>query len=82
MTLRILFFSVLRDIVGATEIAFDAPPEVTDVGSMLEALCDKWPGLRDWESKIRVAVNLEYVDNGHAVAEGQEIAVMPPVQGG
>ena len=82
MELRILFFSVLRDLVEAEEIAFEAPAGVSDVGGMLEALYAKWPALREWDSRIRVAVDLEYVDRDHPVAEGQEIAVMPPVQGG
>jgi molybdopterin converting factor small subunit len=82
MELRILFFSVLRDIVEAEEIVFEAPAGVSDVRGMLEGLYAKWPGLREWDSRIRVAVDLEYVDRGHSVAEGQEIAVMPPVQGG
>ena len=82
MTLRILFFSVLRDIVGAEEIAFEVPDEVQDVRGMLETLYERWPGLRDWDSRVRVAVDLEYVGRDHPVAGGQEIAVMPPVQGG
>ena len=82
MTLRILFFSILRDIVGAEEISFEAPAEVANVAGMLEALYAKWPDLREWDDRIRVAVDLEYVERGHPVAEGQEIAVMPPVQGG
>ena len=82
MKLRILFFSFLRDIVGAEEVQFDAPEGVADVSGMLEALYAEWPPLRDWDGRIRVAVDLEYVGRDHAVSEGQEIAVMPPVQGG
>ena len=47
-----------------------------------DALYAEWPGLREWDSRIRVAVDLEYVGRDHPVQEGQEIAVMPPVQGG
>ena len=81
MSLCILFFSVLRDIVGAEEIQFEVPGP-TDVAGMLEALYGRWPALREWDGRIRVAVDLEYVGRDHPVAEGQEIAVMPPVQGG
>jgi molybdopterin converting factor small subunit len=83
VNLRILFFSVLRDIVGAAEISFDLPEgEGSDVAAMLAALYSRWPGLEEWDERIRVAVDLDYVDRSHPVSEGQEIAVMPPVQGG
>lgn len=83
MKLRILFFSVLRDIVGADEVSFDLPAgQGDDVAAMLAALYSQWPGLEEWDKRIRVAVDLDYVERSHPVAEGQEIAVMPPVQGG
>lgn len=82
MKLRILFFSVLREIVGAEEVPLELPPGQGDVADVLVALYSRWPGLEAWDDKIRVAVDLDYVDRDHPVAEGQEIAVMPPVQGG
>ena len=81
-TLKILFFSTLQDIVGSPSIDFDVGAAVGDVGALLEALYERWPDLRDWDSRIRVAVDLEYVGREHPVVAGQEIAVMPPVQGG
>jgi molybdopterin synthase sulfur carrier subunit len=31
---------------------------------------------------VRAAVNLEYVDMSHVVADGDEVAFFPPVTGG
>ena len=81
-TLKILFFSTLRDIAGSASIELELSAGVGDVGAVLEALYERWPGLRDWDSRIRVAVDLEYVGREHPVVAGQEVAVMPPVQGG
>ncbi len=74
---------MLREIVGAEEVSIDLPPERSqDVAGVLAELYARWPGLVEWDDRIRVAVDLDYVDRAHPVAEGQEIAVMPPVQGG
>ena len=79
---KILFFSSLRDVVGAASIELEESAGVGDVGEVLEALYGRWPALREWDSRIRVAVDLEYVGREHPVEAGQEVAVMPPVQGG
>ena len=82
MVLRILFFSVLQDVVGCEELEFEAPGTVHNVGELLDALYQQWPSLRGWQQQIRVAVDLDYVGLEHLLKEGQEIAIMPPVQGG
>ena len=82
MVLRILFFSVLQDVVGCEELEFEVPGTVNNVGELLDALYRRWPSLRGWQQHIRVAVDLDYVGLEHLLKEGQEIAIMPPVQGG
>jgi len=81
MTLKVLFFSILRPIVGGEEIEVEVA-DSANVGTLLTTLYETYPDLKDWDGKIRVAVDLEYVDRDHPLAPGQEIAIMPPVQGG
>ena len=82
MKVKILFFSLLRDIAGAGEIDWDIDAGGISVSALLEQLYSKWPDLREWDSKILVALDLDYVERDTLVKPGQEIAVMPPVQGG
>ncbi|MCP4847084.1 MAG: MoaD/ThiS family protein [Verrucomicrobiaceae bacterium] len=82
MVIRILFFSALQDIVDCEEMDFVVPEGVGDISQLLDVLYDRWPCLREWHRKIRVAADLEYVGFDHALEDGQEIAIMPPVQGG
>ncbi|NOX99968.1 MAG: MoaD/ThiS family protein [Verrucomicrobia bacterium] len=83
MKIRILFFSVLQDIVGAGEIEEELPLGQTwKVSDLLERLYVKYDGLRIWDGKILVALDMEYVDRDEKLADGQELAIMPPVQGG
>jgi len=82
MTAKVLFFSLLQDLVAANEIEWQVPAEGVSVGELLGQLYDKWPSLREWDSKILVAVDLDYVDRDALVKPQQEVAIMPPVQGG
>lgn len=80
MTVRLLFFSVLRDLTGVAEMDWpDAPPTLD---RLLEDLYARWPALRAWDESLLLAVDLAYVKRGAALYEGCEVALMPPVQGG
>ena len=78
---RVLFFSLLRDVVGSEELEV-AVVEGETVATFLEGMMERFPGLRVWESKILVAVDRSYADRDAILQDGQEVAVMPPVQGG
>lgn len=82
MAIRVLFFSLLRDVVGGDEIDWEVPEGGLGVADLLEQLYTKWPDLRAWDAKILVAIDLDYVGRDALVEAGQEVAVMPPVQGG
>lgn len=83
MRIRILFFSVLRDLVGADELEEELPPgREWRVADLLERLYAKHEGMRPWDGKILVALDMEYVDRQRVLSDGQEVAIMPPVQGG
>ncbi len=83
MKLRVLFFSVLRDLVGveAMDVELDAGTALT-VADLLEELYSRYPDLRKWDSSLLIAADLEYVQPQTPLRDGQEIAIMPPVQGG
>ena len=83
MKVRILFFSILQDLTGSGEIEQElSGDQEWKVSDLLEMLYQKYEGLREWDGKILVAVEREYVDRDRILADGEEIAVMPPVQGG
>lgn len=82
MTVRVLFFSLLREVTGEREIWWELPGDSASVAELLESLYRRWPELREWDRKILVAVDLHYVKRDEGVSEGQEVAIMPPVQGG
>jgi molybdopterin converting factor small subunit len=57
-------------------------PEGAKVGDILELLYSRTPPLRDWDKSILVAAGVEFVGRDYVVNRGDEISIMPPVQGG
>jgi molybdopterin converting factor small subunit len=60
---------------------FDVP-ERTTAAELLEIVYIKTPALRDWDKSILVASGLDFVGRDYLVKPGDEISIMPPVQGG
>lgn len=83
MTVRVLYFSVLRDLAGASEAEESLPPgETWTLGGLIQRLETRMPALRDWDRRLLFAVNQAWADRDRVLQDGDEIAIMPPVQGG
>lgn len=84
MRIALLYFGVLKDLVGSADQALDLP-ERTSVGGLLEILRARTSNQvmeeRVWQS-LAVAVNREYAGAGVVLREGDEVALLPPVSGG
>jgi molybdopterin converting factor subunit 1 len=74
-------FARLRDLAGSGELVRDVTAPAT-VQSVWQSLVQDMPGLRDYERTMSVAVNADYTRMSAPVAEGDEVAFMPPVSGG
>ena len=81
MRVKVLFFGMLKDIVGAAEDELTVPD-----GSRLRGIFDhyagRFPRLGAMSSSIVLARNHEFVDVSASLAEGDEVAFLPPVSGG
>jgi molybdopterin converting factor small subunit len=81
MKIRAQFFAQLRDATGVSEMTVELSDGAT-VADLLAKLYEEAPVLRSWDKNILVGAGVEFVDRQHALAPNDEIAVMPPVQGG
>ena len=81
MALRVLAFARLRELLGFGERSIDVAPAATldDVWIALTAALPEATRLR---ASTRFARNGEIVDGSTRVADGDEIALLPPVGGG
>jgi molybdopterin converting factor small subunit len=80
MRVRTLFFAIYRDMAGTGEIEVDLDPDATaaDLISRLRAE----PGLDRLPADPAVAINQEYAPLWTTLADGDEVALLPPVAGG
>ena len=81
MRVRVLFFGVLKDVVGrGSEDAEFA--EGADLRAVLDRYAALSPGLGKMAGSIVVARNCRFEEPASKIAEGDEIALLPPVSGG
>lgn len=81
MTLRIRLFAGLKDRLGRAEVDL-ALPDPAQARDLKAALAARHPELASMVQAARVAVDQVFVGPDHALAAGQEIALLPPVSGG
>ena len=74
MAIKVRLFAGLRERAGYSERELEGVAQVADV----------WPalGLGDEPEGLLYAVNREYADAGRMLADGDEVALIPPVSGG
>jgi molybdopterin converting factor small subunit len=81
MKVRVQFYAQLRDLIGTPELEFELSQRAT-VGELLEQIYVQQPALRAYDKSILIGAGLEFVDRNYNLRTDEEIAIMPPVQGG
>ena len=81
MKIRAQFYAQLRDIAGAPQIDVDLVEGAT-VRDLLEQVYAQQPKLRPHDKSILIGAGVEFVDRNYKLSPGDEISIMPPVQGG
>ena len=81
MRARILFFGVLKEIAGVPAEEVDLP-EGADLAAVFSHYAARLPRLREMAGSIVMARNQEFAEPAARLAEGDEVAFLPPVSGG
>jgi MoaE-MoaD fusion protein len=81
MRVRVLFFGMLRDLVGRPSEDSDFPAGA-DLRAVFDSYAARVPRLRELAPSIVVARNQEFADLSTCVEDGDEVAFLPPVSGG
>ena len=79
MRLTVLYFAAVRDLVGKDDEVLDVPASVTTIGALAQHLSSFHPPLDGRLKHVRFARNEEFALDGDAVADGDTIALIPPV---
>jgi molybdopterin synthase catalytic subunit len=78
---RLKLFASVKEIVGRREVVLDLP-EGTTAERLLQRFAADHPRLQGLAPSLLLAVNREYVEGTRVLAEGDEVAFIPPVSGG
>jgi molybdopterin synthase catalytic subunit len=81
MRIQVLYFAFFRERLGTSEeeLVLEGSPRVDDA---LVALASRHPLIGEMRGRFRCAVNQEMVTGEHALSDGDELALIPPVAGG
>lgn len=79
--MRVLFFGQLKEIVGAAQESAELS-EGARVDDLFERYGRRFPQLAEFRASIATSVNQEYASWRTALADGDEVAFLPPVSGG
>src|SRR5258708_39900876 len=81
MQIRVLFFGVLKDLVGRSSDTLELP-----AGARIEAVLSHYasqtPRLTPLLPSLAVSVNEEYAAPDQPLRGGDEVGLLPPVSGG
>jgi len=78
---KVLLFGQAREFVGVPTIDLELEVPAT-VDTAFAWLKSRHEPLRKMERSLLFAVNEEYADRGQVLADGDRIAILPPVSGG
>lgn len=81
MRVRVRLFGALVERAGVAEDSVDLP-EGARAGDALRRIVGDYPGVAGLAPRLSLAVNLEVVSAEHPLADGDEVALLPPVAGG
>jgi MoaE-MoaD fusion protein len=81
MRVKVLFFGQLKDIVGASEESAELS-EGARLEDLFERYGRKFPRFAEFRESIAASINQEYANARSVLANGDEVAFLPPVSGG
>lgn len=81
MKIRIKFFAALQEITGQQEMELEVE-EGSTPADLLERLCQRYPQMARFRNSLLISRNMEFVSPKSTLAEGDEVAFIPPVSGG
>lgn len=83
--IKVLLLASLRDATGIAEITVDYDPSLKTVADVVNAAQQRQAELQSvmqTTGKLMLALNQEICRDDATIADGDEVALLPPVTGG
>ncbi|MFQ5631043.1 MAG: molybdopterin converting factor subunit 1 [bacterium] len=81
MVINVQFFAILKEATGVDSCDLEIEDQHT-VADAMKKICKHFPQLDKYESVVSFAVNAEYAKPDVVLADGDELALLPPISGG
>ncbi|MBX3158731.1 MAG: molybdopterin converting factor subunit 1 [Deltaproteobacteria bacterium] len=81
MKVDVLYFAVFRERLARDTESLELP-DGARVRDAVDALAARHAAIAALRGRFRVAVNQDFADDDRALADGDEVALIPPVAGG
>ncbi len=81
MRVNVLFFGLLKDITGCAAEQLELA-DGADLGAVFDDCARRFPRLSDYRGSIVLARNQRFASRSERLADGDEVAFLPPVSGG
>jgi len=81
VNVEVLYFAILRERAGRERESLDLPAGA-DVRAARRAVAERHPGIEALLPQVQTAVNRVRATDPTPLAEGDEVALLPPVAGG
>lgn len=81
MKVTLRFWAHLKDITRIDSLQVEMPQSST-VNDLLQEIYRRYPKINDWDKSLLIASGTEFAGRDQCLTDGEEISLMPPVQGG
>jgi molybdopterin synthase sulfur carrier subunit len=82
MTVVVLYFAALRELLGTSQETISDVRGPLSVLAFAELLAQRHAALVPRLASVRFAVNESFVNAGDLIQDGDTVALIPPVSGG
>ncbi|MDZ7738219.1 MAG: MoaD/ThiS family protein [Bacteroidales bacterium] len=77
MKIKVLLFGILAEKAGSAELEIE---NISTLKEMKKHIIEKFPSFASY--KYRISLNQSLVDGNVSLADGDELALLPPFAGG
>ncbi len=81
MQITVKLFALMREKAGTDSVVLEVPADAK-LNQVITALVRHYPMLEPYMANTRYALHMDFVDLETNLAEGDELALIPPVSGG
>ena len=81
VTVTVKLFAIYQEVYGVPELRWTFAAH-SPVGAVLDRVLAEHPQLEPWRDRTQLGVNLQIVPATTIMAAGDEVVLIPPVNGG